>query len=156
MPLTLTLLLFIGLAPLSYAAEVDCHHLKNSCEFYTCIEAKRSCGRFGYAEGFGKKYCLRFKEREHHFSDLGIQWIEKTRDCLIRSFEEAVEEKSCRNVKKAAFNDHVACYLDSGFCELSKKDQKELYKVIWPSLWRYKTLKAGLQIKKLCSNRITD
>lgn len=128
----------------------ECMNYVDDCEFYSCIEAKRDCGRFGYPRGFGKKYCLRFENRRDNFSTEGWAWIKKTRNCLIEKLSNISDETSCRKLKKQSFKDHVSCYLDGGFCGLSKSDKKNIYKTIWPSLWRRKTLVAGWKIKKQC------
>lgn len=132
------------------AEAVDCETLKSSCEYYTCFEASRKCGRFGYSKGFGKKYCLRFEKRKPKFSDAGEEWINRTRDCLIEKLNENLEAPSCREIKKDSFKEHLSCYVDSGFCELSKADRKQIYKTVWPSFWRFRSIKAGLSIKKIC------
>ncbi|MBK25368.1 MAG: hypothetical protein CME70_15340 [Halobacteriovorax sp.] len=128
----------------------DCIKLVGDCEFYTCIEEVKDCGRFGYPRGFGKKYCERFEDRKDQFSSKGWEWIEKTRTCLINRLANISDELSCKKLKRQSFKDHVSCYLDGGFCELSKNDKKNVYKTIWPSLWRRKTLVAGWKIKKQC------
>lgn len=128
----------------------DCSNLKNDCEYYSCVEANRDCGRFGYPEGFGKKYCLRFESKKDKFSSEGWGWIEKTRNCLIQKLSEVSNELSCRKLKKQSFKDHISCYIDGGFCNLSKSDKKNIYKVALPSLWRGKSIRAGLNIKKHC------
>ncbi len=129
---------------------VNCEELRESCEYYSCFEANRKCGRFGYSRGFGKKYCLRFEKRAPQFSIAGELWVSKTRNCLIKKLEDNIDARSCRSIKKESFKEHLSCYVDSGFCELSKSDRKEVYKTIWPGLWRIRTLKAGIAIKKIC------
>lgn len=129
---------------------IDCQDLKTDCEYYSCFESKRKCGRLGYSVGFGKKYCLRFDKRKAKFSIFGEQWISATRDCLIEKLGENIDAKSCREIKKESFKEHLSCYVESGFCQLSKDDKKEVYKTVWPSLWRIRSIKAGVAIKKIC------
>lgn len=128
----------------------DCSELSNTCEYYTCLEAQRDCGRFGYPRGFGQKYCLRFEEKKANFSKEGLAFIERTRNCLIEKLESHDLGMSCRKLKKQSFKDHIPCYIEGGYCDLPKSDRKELYKVVWPSLWRGKVIRAGLKIKKHC------
>ena len=130
----------------------DCSEFKDDCRYYTCVEANRGCGRFGYPEGFGEKYCKRFDKKKEKFSKEGWAWIEETRNCLIQKLSEADSKLTCRQLKKQSFKDHIPCYLKGGYCDLSKKDRKNLYKVIWPSLWRAKVIRAGLKIKAQCKD----
>ncbi|MFT6071373.1 MAG: hypothetical protein ACJAT2_000555 [Bacteriovoracaceae bacterium] len=146
-------LVLLGLTQVKVNASensVNCEELKNSCEYYSCFEANRKCGRFGYSRGFGQKYCLRFDERKTNFSIAGKLWVAKTRYCLIEKLEDNIDARSCRSIKKESFKEHLSCYVESGFCELSKADKKEVYKTIWPGLWRLRTIKAGIKIKKIC------
>lgn len=136
---------------LSLRAEFkNCSHLKDRCEYYRCVEAQTSCGFRGYPKGFGQKYCLRFQRNVGKFSSQGREFIERTRHCLIDQLDKMDSSIKCSKIKKQAFKDHVPCYVESGYCELSKHDRKELYKTIWPSLWRAKVLKSGLKIKRIC------
>ena len=48
--------------------DTECANLAASanCSFYeVCIEAVAPCGKHGYAEKYGKKYCERFDEPEY-------------------------------------------------------------------------------------------
>lgn len=128
----------------------DCSEFKNDCEYYACVESNRNCGRFGYPKGFGSKYCLRFDENKAKFSKKGWMWLETTKNCLIQKLSDASDELTCKQLKKDSFKEHISCYADGGFCDLSKKDRKQIYKVIWPSLWRMKIIKTGIKLKKLC------
>lgn len=130
----------------------DCSVLADECEFYTCYESNKKCGRFGYPEGFGEKYCLRFDKKKSKFSAKGQEFIDKTRLCLIKNLIDIPEDLSCRKLKKKSFKDHIPCYVEGGYCDLSKSDRKELYKVAWPTFWRGRVIKAGLKIKKICRN----
>lgn len=128
----------------------DCSKLKNDCEFYTCYESNKKCGRIGYPRGFGEKYCLRFDKKKSKFSQQGQDFISKTRNCLIQNLINIPNEMSCKKLKKKSFKDHIGCYVEGGYCDLPKADRKELYKVAWPTFWRGRVIKAGLKIKKIC------
>ncbi len=131
----------------------ECTSLKNSCEYYRCVEAIKDCGRFGYPRAFGQKYCLRFEENKNKFSKEGLNFIERTRSCLIDQLDQIDPSIKCKKIKKQSFQDHVPCYIEGGFCNLSRKDLIQLYKTVWPSLWRSKVIRAALQIKKICLKR---
>ena len=36
----------------------SCDHLADDCEYYSCIETEKQCGKRGYPIGFGKKYLV--------------------------------------------------------------------------------------------------
>jgi hypothetical protein len=154
-------LLFLGLVLLGLTqvkvnageAPLDCETLKTSCEYYSCFESKRKCGRFGNSRGFGEKYCLKFEKVKTKFTAVGEQWIESTRNCLIEKLGPNIDVKSCREIKNESFREHLSCYVESGFCQLSKTDRKQVYKTIWPSLWRVRSIKAGIAIKKICKGQ---
>lgn len=145
---TLLILLFMSFNAL--ADDSNCQQYLDDCEYYSCIEAEKQCGRRGYPIGFGRKYCLRFEERQSNFSDEGRAWMERVRSCLIRGMEEAPEALSCRKFKRAAVKQHVPCYVESGYCELSKKDKKAVIKMIRWSLWRPSLAFAGIRVLKAC------
>jgi len=145
------LIFFISSFSLNLCAEFkDCASLKNSCEYYRCVEAKMTCGFTGYPQGFGQKYCLRFKRNQPKFTDQGKLFIERTRNCLINQLDKMDASIKCSKIKKQSFKDHVPCYVESGFCQLSGHDRNELYKTIWPSLWRFNVLTSGLKIQWIC------
>jgi hypothetical protein len=139
-------LLFSTLA----SAHSDCQQYLDDCEYYSCLEVEKQCGRRGYLIGFGRKFCMRFDKRQGNFSDEGKAWMERVRSCLIRGMEEAPQSLSCRTFKRAAVKLHVPCYVESGYCELSKRDKKAVIKMIRWNLWRPSLLNAGIRVLKAC------
>ncbi len=129
----------------------DCSSVdtKNICEYYSCIEEQRHCGQKGYLLGFGKKYCLKFEEDEHYFSDAGKEWTMRVRECLIANLD-LPSGVSCKKFKKSQIKSHVPCYVKSGYCELSRKDRFALKKVIYKSMWRPSLIWAGLKVLANC------
>ena len=97
--------------------------IPNTCVFYEkCLEEKNTCGIEGYPLGYGLKYCNEFNGME--LSENGEKWIEQTMLCLQNELAPYAEEKtSCEVIKNEAFNTHVFCYVNSGFCELPAKDK---------------------------------
>jgi len=147
------LIFFIFSFSLNIHAEFeDCARLKNTCEYYRCVEAKTACGFRGYPQGFGQKYCLRFQRNQAKFSDQGRLFIEGARNCLINQLDKMDSSVKCSKIKKKSFEDHIPCYVESGYCSLSKHDLKELLKTIWPSFWRGKVLISGFKIMQICKN----
>ena len=107
----------------------------NSCQFYAnCLEAKNQCGKDGYALGYGKKYCISFNSLE--LSQQGEDWITATMACLQGALVDfANNTSSCESIKQTAFESHVKCYVNNGFCDLSLEDQVTISEtVIWDAL----------------------
>ena len=131
-------------------AQTECQQFLDDCEYYSCIEAEKQCGDRGYPIGFGRKYCMRFEERQAKLSLEGQEWMKRVRSCLIAGMEESTDGLSCREFKRSAVKLHVPCYVDSGYCQLSKKDKKAVIKMISWSMWRPSLLNAGLRVLKSC------
>ncbi|TNF00345.1 MAG: hypothetical protein EP326_06595 [Deltaproteobacteria bacterium] len=128
----------------------DCQQYLDDCEYYSCIEVQKQCGEDGYPIGFGRKYCMRFEERRANLSPEGQEWMKRVRSCLIAGMEESSDELTCREFKSSAVKLHVPCYVDSGYCQLSKKDKKAVIKMIRWSMWRPSLLSAGIQVLRSC------
>ncbi len=131
-------------------AQSECQQYLDDCEYYSCIEAQKQCGNRGYPIGFGRKYCLRFDERQARLSPEGQEWMMRVRSCLITGMEESSDELTCRQFKRTAVKLHVPCYVQSGYCQLSKKDKKAVIKMIRWSLWRPSLLSAGIRVLRSC------
>lgn len=141
------LLLFLSVPAL---ADSKCEHLKDDCEYYSCISLEKSCSRFSYPENFGKKFCLRYGVRSSRFSQEGKIWIENVKRCLISEMESFESRLSCLQLKKRAFKSHVPCYVQNGFCGLGTHDKKEILRTIWPSIRNVYILANGLDVLKAC------
>eukprot|EP00806_Schmidingerella_arcuata_P008350 Macronucleus_8697.p1 GENE.Macronucleus_8697~~Macronucleus_8697.p1 ORF type:complete len:115 (+),score=41.73 Macronucleus_8697:1-345(+) len=60
--------------------------------------------------------------QQSRFSPEGQAWIDGTLTCLKDALVDSVEHSegvTCDDVKKTAFDSHVECYIDNGFCELA-------------------------------------
>lgn len=121
----------------SQSVPADCvpATVPNDCNFYTkCVEGQNECGEDGYALGYGHKYCVAFNNLE--LSQQGEQWITGTMVCLQGALVDYVyEDAACPAIKKSAFESHVGCYVDHGFCDLSLEDKAKISgTVIWDAL----------------------
>ncbi|PIK13651.1 hypothetical protein [Halobacteriovorax sp. JY17] len=128
----------------------SCEELKSDCEYYSCVEEQRHCGDKGYLIGFGKKYCMKFSSDEDYFSDEGKEWIQKVRECLIKNLDLPSIDMSCKKFKRAQIKSHVPCYMESGYCELSRSDRYAVKKVIFKSMWRPSLVWAGIKVIASC------
>lgn len=99
---------------------------ENNCDFYDrCLEAKNQCGNDGYPLGYGLKFCRKFSAME--LSAEGERWITATMACLQEQLVDLAETKTdCGTIQTKAFESHVQCYLDHGFCGLPLSDQVEI------------------------------
>ena len=97
--------------------------IPSDCSFYTdCLEATYECGSSGYPIGYGLKYCNSFLNNRASFSPAGQNWINGTLTCLKKALVPAVKDSqgiTCNDVKTTAFDSHVDCYIDNGFCDLA-------------------------------------
>lgn len=142
------ILLLLSFYSLGTLAE-SCEDLDNDCEYYSCVEEKRHCGKKGYLLGFGKKYCLKFSNEDYRFSNKGKKWLSDVRQCLIDNLDKS-EAVSCKKFKREQFRAHVPCYVNTGYCELSRKDRFAVKKVIYKSLWRPSLLWSGMRVVLDC------
>ena len=57
-----------------------------------------------------------------NFSPAGQDWVNGTLTCLKAALVPDVLDPTgitCKNVETTAFDSHVQCYIDNGFCELA-------------------------------------
>ena len=93
------------------------------CSFYpSCLETTFECGPESYPIGYGDKYCNRFLDSIDMFSPEGQDWINGTLTCLKGALVPDVQDPTgvtCDDVETTAFDSHVQCYIDNGFCDLA-------------------------------------
>jgi hypothetical protein len=94
-----------------------------ACDYYLCREQEMGCGPNGYFVGFGYHYCNAFRlVTEAHVSPEAQAWLVRVRRCLIESMDSAPFEGDCDAVRTQAYASHEACYVETGFCDLSVGD----------------------------------
>ncbi len=147
------LLIIFSLFSLNTFAFEECQNLLSDCEYYTCINKIKKCGKRSYFESFGRKYCHKFAKWEHKFSSQGKNWIEDTKTCLITSIDELEEGLNCKQFKRAAVSQHVPCYINSGYCELSNKDKARVTATVIATMWRPDLIKAAMQVLSSCRKK---
>lgn len=105
------------------------------CQFYACREAEHACGASGYYLGYSEKYCVRFLQAlRPRMSPAGQRFLDVARDCLMRYVDTQLPaDDSCDVVKTDAFQSHVACYHDNGFCQLPFEDRWLLINTVDPA-----------------------
>ncbi len=114
----------------------DLYPASNPCSYYEdTMEDVFPCGTRGYALGYGKKYCNRFRYN-HDFSLLGKTWRDKTMFCLQDEINVFLQgeagQQTCSSLKDYAFDSHPPCYTSApvSFCELKLRDYRQVLKII--------------------------
>lgn len=95
------------------------------CSWYeTCLQAAFQCPEDGYPIGYGYKYCSRGLRLEPLLTPRQADWFQRTLKCLKGSLKDILREQdvnrnvTCETLEKVAFNSHVKCYTQNGFCHL--------------------------------------
>lgn len=145
--LSITILAFIFTFSLH---SKECDQYIDDCEYYYCMNNLNNCSDRSYFVKTGLKYCNKFEKRKDHFSEKGQDWIESTKSCLIHKLDQIKIDNSCKEYGKEAVKHHFQCYVDAGYCQLSRKDKRAVFKVIRFSLWRPRMLKTALQVLRQC------
>jgi hypothetical protein len=97
--------------------------------FYRCADGilnkGAGCGADGYLLGYAAKYAERYMwEVYPELSATGQGFLDRNLLCLQGVFRDTVESDwRCEDVANFGFQSHVACYLDSGICELGLSDR---------------------------------
>lgn len=108
----------------AFANTNNCVPTDDSCEYYLCLEQELSCGYKGFPLRYGYRFCQNFLDIRTKSEELK-GWLDKTRICLQDQLNN-MQEKTCSNLFSRSINDHVQCYVDNGFCNLSKRDQNKV------------------------------
>ncbi len=125
--------------------------LINSCSFYDSLETHFQCDNRGYPLSYGKKFCLKFLDKRGQFSEDGQQWIDSTMLCLMKHLNNLDPDLSCKALRKEAFASHIPCYIDNGYCNLSKEDRKLVYKIAIPSsVFHPRVWNQGIKVLQRC------
>lgn len=129
----------------------DCSPYIGSCSYYLCREKEHACGTKGYYLGFAYKYCQQSVDKLNaKMSEQGKTWSKNVAICLQQSVEKIPYEDNCSDVKKSAINEHVNCYKETGFCELSKRDQLKVIWMVHRELRHPQIMKEGFSIVNEC------
>jgi hypothetical protein len=115
-----------------YIQRDDC----TQCDYYRCREAQAptACGANGYYLDFAYDYCRRYQAvTAPTMSPAGQTFLHTVRTCLMTVMDAEVPvTSSCSAVKKAGFESHPRCYIESGFCQLPVIDWIRILATISP------------------------
>lgn len=145
------ILLFFG----SFAVAMNCEPSSDACGFYGCAEKFEPCGKSGYNLQFGDKQCKKYLRAEPDTSPEMQEWLPKVRLCLQERMIDIMSEtphgkKYCSTVNQLAFDSHVDCYLETGFCELSLEDKWTNLQLAGAPVWYPESIRVSLLIQKGC------
>jgi len=143
----MNLLLLLLFSAFTYAgpSETDCH-------YYLEVEQNFKCGLRGYPLNFGHRLCEKYLRLEPEARDAVQLWFPKVRFCL----QEYLEVNSgsfldCKDLREKALDSHVGCYAQTGFCELSAKDERQILRMTGIDLLRPSVLSLALKVRSACS-----
>lgn len=149
---TLILLVFSGSS--TFATEMkpsSCHPDQDSCDYYRCREEERPCGRRGYIQSFGNRYCKKFINHDmDHFSAKGQKWLTDVRYCLQEKLHQSPVNLSCKRLKKRALAAHYSCYLNTGYCLLPEHDKRHVLKIVGKRVLDPMIMILGLRVTVKC------
>ena len=127
----------------------SCEIVESDCEYYLCHEMQEPCGPKGYTLNFGYRYCLKYLN-EDLYTNPGKSWLSQVRGCLQKSLSDQHPYPSCQDLKKEAINSHFDCYINAGFCDLPRNDQRRILRTAANSILDPEVLKNGLAIIQEC------
>jgi hypothetical protein len=109
---------------MNIALSNSCTPSSFSCAFYTCMEKEVNCGKDGYLQKYGAQLCKDFLKFETRSEELKT-WLTSTRICLQRKLWEK-RNAACEDLEDLAITDHLECYFENGYCNLSNSDKREV------------------------------
>lgn len=110
--------------PAACASIIEAHDDCQLCDYYTCRERTARCGDDAYLIDYVGRYCQRFAQvTEPRVSAAAAAWLQRVRRCLVTWLEQNVPyDAPCEDVDRLGTDSHAACYVETGFCELSIAD----------------------------------
>lgn len=152
--LALLLLLTFQVSAFGYSEMTPydgCVPSEYSCEFYKCEEEKRNCGAKGYPLNFGYRFCKKFLDGNNSsFTGRGQKWLYEVRECLQKKMQEISYGSTCDEVANDAFEAHIPCYYETGFCYLSMADKVKVFYRLKASFVKAKVIMSGISVLKGC------
>ncbi len=106
------------------------------CSYYLQLEGQKSChlnknNGPDYLLSYGYFYCVKFESLFNNSSRSLKTFITGTKNCLQNKIKIMSDEKySCEQLEKFAFETHSECYLENGYCQLSKNDRFKILSTI--------------------------
>lgn len=120
---------------------------KEVCNSYLAAAEDLGCDSKNYLVKFAYRYCSKFIEKEHIFSEKTQMTLNSIRNCLISDILED-NRLTCENAQIIGRKSHVNCYIQNGFCDISSRDK---FKILWIIKSNFLTeFKSVRKITKAC------
>lgn len=103
------------------ASVQTCLPSSKSCEMYLCVEQNMNCGYNGYPLRIGYRFCEIFLNFKPTSKQTNI-WLDKVRYCIQEKQKDS-HLNQCNQLAAISVQDHLDCYVDNGYCQLSQKDR---------------------------------
>ncbi|CAJ0596134.1 unnamed protein product [Cylicocyclus nassatus] len=122
--------------------------LSGRCNAYREFEAAASCGEKGYLMQFGLRNCMIFNTPgvRSRYTAEGREFLECVSKCLIEHLQNVFSKgiSNCPELDKSAFDSHVPCFSECGFCKICKSEKFALLSSFDKyDLLSYEVIKAG-------------
>ncbi len=144
--------LVLSLSLVSTLAHAEsCTPASDSCGFYTCMETQAQCGTEGYLTSFGGPLCRAYLDHEPKLSNNLQTWFPKVRYCLQAALLQIGDQVKCDELDQKAFASHFDCYVSTGFCELTFRDQFEIIHLTGlEAMLNPSVIEVGLRVERHC------
>ena len=123
------------------------------CEAYPKRAQELKCADDHYLYSFGYHYCRLFVQDESVFSHEGRAILQNIRTCLIEKMSSDTE-MTCENAKFRSSDQHAACYIEKGFCDLMVFDQFNVYVRVRQELKDEDFHRTFETVKKYCDSKL--
>lgn len=155
---TVFIIIIMLLLPLLSFSETpsSCAPSSENCDFYKCESARLGCDQDDYLIQFGDKFCRKYLRNQDEYSSQGERFLIQVRACLQTKLAEqnfSANKKTCRQMEDFAFLTHTDCYVSSGYCELSKSDQRKIMMVAKFKLFNRKVWASYSDLKDACEKK---
>jgi hypothetical protein len=142
---------FLSAAPAQAQDQTEqpvCYQFGSECDFYCDSAITHGCTADNYLVRFGGHFCQKFLDDNEKYSANGQLVLHDIRSCLIHSFDNKLF--TCESVEDIAYQAHVDCYVDNGFCTLGALDRARILWTVRSQLTNPKFQNAASQIMRAC------
>ncbi len=140
------LLFLLLLSSLAYAGPSE-----TDCNYYQEVEESYKCGHRGYPLNLGHRLCEKYLRAEPHARPRVKAWFPKVRFCLQNFIEENNGFfRDCDDLRQRSVDAHVDCYRETGFCELSARDERQILRITSLDLFRPSIVSLAFRVKASC------
>lgn len=147
------LILVIGLSSAAFAAPSDIANELSVCEHYSHLNEQLGCSNDNYLMSYGYKYCVRYANYDSDLLPATQEVLQKIRRCLVKDLDDASTKLTCDTVEKFAYDSHVHCYVDSGYCGIDQVDKGLIVAIAHDELRTPNFLKTAAAVLLECKLR---